>query len=80
MFIVILAAILALIHLYLWKRLVKDTTRAGRVRRILTAVLLGLLALLFATLVALGPLVARRAPASPAGPRPRFGLAELPGG
>lgn len=52
MFIVILAAILALIHLYLWKRLVKDTTRAGRVRRILTAVLLGLLALLFATLVA----------------------------
>ncbi|GJG86878.1 MFS transporter [Gemmatimonadetes bacterium T265] len=40
--------------------------------------------LLFATLVALGPLVARRgAPRGavrPAGPRPRFGLAELPGG
>lgn len=52
MFIVILAATLALIHLYLWKRLVKDTTRAGPVRRIVTAVLLALLALLFATLVA----------------------------
>jgi predicted MPP superfamily phosphohydrolase len=51
MFVVILAAILALIHLYLWKRLVKDTTHAGRTRRILTAVLLGLLTLLFATLI-----------------------------
>ena len=37
-------------------------------------------ALLFATLVALGPLVARRATFAPAGPRQRFGLAELPGG
>ncbi|KUI33097.1 metallophosphatase [Mycobacterium sp. IS-1742] len=51
MFIVILAAILALIHLYLWKRLVKDTTRPGRARRILTAALLGLLTLLFAALI-----------------------------
>ncbi|OBF48364.1 metallophosphoesterase [Mycolicibacterium monacense] len=51
MFFVVLAAILALIHLYLWKRLVKDTTGPGRTRRILTAVLLGLLALLFAALI-----------------------------
>ncbi len=35
--------------------------------------------LLFATLIALGPLVARRA-ARAAGPLPRFGLYELPGG
>jgi predicted MPP superfamily phosphohydrolase len=51
MFIVILASILGLIHLYLWKRLVRDTTRPGRGRRILTAVLLGLFALLFAALI-----------------------------
>lgn len=51
MFIVILASILGLIHLYLWKRLVKDTTRPGRGRRILTAVLLGLFVLLFAALI-----------------------------
>jgi predicted MPP superfamily phosphohydrolase len=51
MFIVILAAILSLIHLYLWKRLVKDTTRSGRARRVLSIVLLGLLTLLFATLI-----------------------------
>uniref|UniRef100_A0A5Q5BQV9 Metallophosphoesterase n=2 Tax=unclassified Mycobacterium TaxID=2642494 RepID=A0A5Q5BQV9_MYCSS len=51
MFFLVLAAILALIHLYLWKRLVKDTTGPGRSRRILTAVLLALLALLFAALI-----------------------------
>ncbi|WP_193046649.1 metallophosphoesterase [Mycolicibacterium baixiangningiae] len=51
MFIVILAAILALIHLYLWKRLVRDTTRPGRARRLLTAALLGCLVLLFAALL-----------------------------
>ena len=39
MFIVILGAVLGLMQLYLWKRLVKDTTRPGRARRILTAVL-----------------------------------------
>lgn len=51
MFIVVLTAILALIHLYLWKRLVKDTTRPGRTRRLLTGALLGCLALLFAALL-----------------------------
>jgi predicted MPP superfamily phosphohydrolase len=51
MFIVILASILGLIHLYLWKRLVKDVSRPGRGRRILTAVVVGLFALLFAALL-----------------------------
>lgn len=50
MFIVVLSAILGIVHLYIWKRLVKDTTRHGRTRRILTAVLLGLAGLLVATL------------------------------
>lgn len=51
MFIVILGAVLALIHVYLWKRLIKDTTRAGRTRWILTAVLIALAALLLAALI-----------------------------
>ena len=50
MFIVILGAVLGLIHVYLWKRLVKDTTR-GRARWVLTAVLVALMAQLFATLL-----------------------------
>jgi uncharacterized protein len=50
-FIVILGAILLLMHLYLWKRLVVDTTRPGWTRRALTGGLLALLVLLFATLV-----------------------------
>lgn len=32
MFILVLATILGLMHLYLWKRLVKDTTGPGRTR------------------------------------------------
>jgi uncharacterized protein len=51
MFIVILSAVLGLMHLYLWKRLVKDTTRPGRTRWLLTAVLVGLATLLLATLI-----------------------------
>lgn len=51
MFIVILSAVLTLIHLYLWKRLVRDTTRSGYPRRLLTAVLVGAAALLIAALV-----------------------------
>lgn len=51
MFIVVLCSILALLHLYLWKRLVKDTTRQGRTRRALSAVLVALLAVLLVTLV-----------------------------
>lgn len=51
MFIVILSAVLALMHLYLWKRLIKDTTAPGRTRWILTGVLVGLTVLLVATLI-----------------------------
>ncbi|MGE2721777.1 metallophosphoesterase [Mycolicibacterium celeriflavum] len=50
MFIVILGAVLALMHVYLWKRLVKDTTRPGRTRWMLTTALLGLAGLLVAAL------------------------------
>lgn len=51
MFIVVLSSVLALMNVYLWKRLVKDTTGPGRTRRILTVVLIALAALLVATLV-----------------------------
>jgi predicted MPP superfamily phosphohydrolase len=50
MFLVILSVVLALVHLYLWKRLVKDTTASGRIRWLLTVVLIGLAVLLVATL------------------------------
>ena len=52
MFIIGLSAVLALMHLYLWKRLVRDTTQRGRTRLILTAILIALAALLVATLIA----------------------------
>ena len=58
MFFVILSAVFGLIHVYLWKRLVKDTTRSARTRSVLTVVLLALMALLLATLIlprVLGP-------------------------
>ncbi|WP_199256438.1 metallophosphoesterase [Mycolicibacterium mengxianglii] len=51
MFVVVLGAILALMHLYVWRRLIKDTTGPGRTRRVLTLVLVTLLILLVATLV-----------------------------
>ena len=50
MFIVLLGAALALMNVYLWKRLVKDTTAPGRTRRILTAVLIGLALMLVAAI------------------------------
>lgn len=50
MFIVLLIAALALMNVYLWKRLVKDTTAGGRPRWILTAVLIGLALVLVAAL------------------------------
>ncbi|RDH74051.1 metallophosphoesterase [Mycolicibacterium moriokaense] len=50
MFIVILGTVLALMHLYVWKRLIRDTT-GGRARWALTVALLALLALLIAALV-----------------------------
>jgi uncharacterized protein len=51
LFIVVLAAVLTLMHLYLWKRLVKDTTRPGPARWVLSAVVVGLGALLIAALL-----------------------------
>jgi predicted MPP superfamily phosphohydrolase len=51
MFIVVLSSVLALMNVYLWKRLVSDTTGPGRTRRILTVVLIALALLLVATLV-----------------------------
>ena len=51
MFVVILSAVLGLMSLYVWKRLVKDTTRRGRIRRVLTAVHVALTVLLAATLI-----------------------------
>ena len=51
MFFVLLSAVLGLMHVYLWKRLVKDTTRPGRTRWALTAALVPLIALLLAALI-----------------------------
>ena len=50
MFIVVLGTVLGLMHLYVWKRLIKDTA-TGRVRLALTAALVALLILLIATLL-----------------------------
>ena len=50
MFIVILGTVLGLMHLYVWKRLIKDTSR-GRTRWALTVGLVALLVLLMATLL-----------------------------
>ncbi len=50
MFGVILGALFALMHWYLWKRLVKDTTRPGRGRRAATVATVVLALLVFATL------------------------------
>ncbi|WP_111512174.1 metallophosphoesterase [Mycobacterium kyogaense] len=51
MFLVVLGSSLGLMTLYVWFRTVRSTTRPGRVRRILTALLLVLTALLVAALV-----------------------------
>ncbi|MGH3881377.1 MAG: metallophosphoesterase [Actinophytocola sp.] len=50
MFGIILGALFALMHWYLWKRLVKDTTRPGRTRRAATIATVLLALLVFATL------------------------------
>lgn len=51
MFLVVLGSVLAAMHLYIWVRLIRDTTTPGRLRWALTAVLLGLAGLLVAALV-----------------------------
>lgn len=50
MFLVVLGAILASMHFFVWARLVKDTTRPGRARWILSALVVALAVLLIATL------------------------------
>ncbi|MFC4858721.1 metallophosphoesterase [Actinophytocola glycyrrhizae] len=50
MFGVMLSALVALMHWYIWKRLVKDTMRRGRARRVLTVLVVVLAMLVFATL------------------------------
>jgi len=47
---IVLGALFALMHWYLWKRLVKDTTRPGRTRRAATIATVLLALLVFATL------------------------------
>jgi uncharacterized protein len=51
MFIVVILGVFALAHLYIWKRLIKDTTGPGRTRWTLTGVLVTLAVLLVGTLV-----------------------------
>ncbi|MDQ3789152.1 MAG: metallophosphoesterase, partial [Actinomycetota bacterium] len=51
MFGVMLSAVVALMHWYIWKRLVKDTLRPGRARRVLTVVTVLLALLVAATLI-----------------------------
>ncbi|HET6737250.1 metallophosphoesterase [Mycobacterium sp.] len=51
MFLVGLSAVLGLMHLYLWKRLIKDTTQSGRTRWILTVVLCAFATILVASLL-----------------------------
>lgn len=50
MFLVVLGAVLASMHVFMWSRLVKDTTRPGRTRWILTGLVVALAVLLLATL------------------------------
>ena len=50
MFVVVLGTVLGLMHLYVWRRLIKDTS-TGRVRLALTGALVALLVLLVATLL-----------------------------
>ena len=51
MFIVVLGSILALLHIYVWKRTVKDTTRPGRARWFLSIGLIALMTLLIVALI-----------------------------
>ena len=51
MFLLVLGSILGLMHLYVWKRTVKDTTSPGPTRIALSALVIALFALLLAALV-----------------------------
>ena len=51
MFLLVAVGATTALHYYLWRRLIRDTTQPGRVRRNLTWVLLGLVVLLLSTFV-----------------------------
>ena len=51
MFILVLGSVLALMHLYAWKRMVKDTTQPGSIRWLLTGLIGVLMLLLVSTLI-----------------------------
>jgi hypothetical protein len=62
LFVLAIGALVVLIHLYLWKRLVRDTTRPGRARRVGGFAVAGLGVLVFGTVIGsrfVGPAVAR---------------------
>ncbi|MFL6144145.1 MAG: metallophosphoesterase [Labedaea sp.] len=62
LFIALLGVLVVLLHLYLWRRLVRDPLRPGRARRICGFVLAGLAVLTFGALVGsrlVGPAMAR---------------------
>lgn len=49
-FVIVVLLLLPLLHVYLWRRLVRDTLPRGRARRIATAVLVGLVVVMLAAL------------------------------
>ena len=51
MFLLVAVGVTTALHYYLWRRLIRDTTQPGRVRRNLTWALLGLVVLLLSTFV-----------------------------
>jgi predicted MPP superfamily phosphohydrolase len=51
LFIGVVFAVISALHYYLWRRLVRDTTRPGRARRIGTWVMIGLVVLVITTFV-----------------------------
>src|SRR5215510_5106460 len=61
-FFLLIGLLIVLIHLYLWKRLVLDTTRPGRARQVGGLVVAGLTVLVFGTVIGsrfAGPAAAR---------------------
>jgi len=50
-FLLVALSVVTGVHYYLWRRLVRDTTEPGRVRRVLTWVLVGLVVLVLSTFV-----------------------------
>ena len=50
-FLLVALSVVTGVHYYLWRRLVRDTTEPGRVRRLLTWVLVGLVVLVLSTFV-----------------------------